>query len=72
MEIILSINIGAMIILAPTVDVIPCKDGYQIMIEYGDNNYKEYFICDSNAKDKITSDSKQDTDAIINNSSAFP
>lgn len=59
MQIILSIIISIVMAFAPltsfapNVDKIPCKDRYQIVIDWGNGKYTEYFICDENAKDEI-------------------
>lgn len=53
--IIILLLIGMMAGL-PTVDIVPCKDGYQIIVEHNDGNCQEYFICDTRTKDKIADD----------------
>ena len=34
-------------------ECITCKDGYQYYIEYSDESFDEYFVCDSRAAEEL-------------------
>lgn len=54
---IIVISLSPTMVQAPQPDIIPCKDGYQIVYELvdedGNTYYDEYFVCDFTALEDL-------------------